>query len=180
VLDQDPIKGTEVEKGSTITLTVAKAAEKATVPDVAGKTCDEAVAQMQANDLTGTCTDVETDDQNLVGKVIATTPGAGSSVDKKSTVTIQIGKAKENQQTQVPQVQGQALKDAKKAIQAAGLQVGNVAGPGDDKAIVLTTNPGPGTPVAKGSRVDLVTAGQPGGNNGGNDGGVFGGITGGD
>jgi serine/threonine-protein kinase len=183
VLDQDPIKGTEVEKGSTITLTVAKAAEKATVPDVAGKTCDEAVAQMKANDLTGTCTEVETDDPNLVGKVVATTPGSGSSVDKNSTVTIQIGKAKENQQTQVPgNLAGLSLKDAKKALQDAGLQVGNIAPVQDDNAIVITSNPAPGTPVAKGTKVDLVTAAQNGGgnNNGGNGngGGLFGGLTG--
>ncbi|MEV6961990.1 Stk1 family PASTA domain-containing Ser/Thr kinase [Streptomyces sp. NPDC051207] len=184
VLDQDPIKGTEVEKGSTITLTIAKEEAKATVPDVARKSCDEAVAQMQANDLRGTCTEVETDDPALVGKVVATTPEAGSSVDKNSTVTIQIGKAKETPQTQVPTVQGQSVKDARKAIQDAGLQVGNITGPGDDNAIVLVSNPGQGTTVPKGSKVDLVTAGQGdggnnnngGGNNGG--GGLFGGITG--
>ncbi|MDG9718431.1 Stk1 family PASTA domain-containing Ser/Thr kinase [Streptomyces sp. DH24] len=181
VLDQDPIKGTEVEKGSTITLTVAKEADRTPVPDVLGKTCDEAKAQMEDNGLVGVCAEVPTTDQNQDGKVIATTPERNTTIDKGSQVQIQVGKFQQPEQVPVPTIQGQSLKDAKKAIQDAGLQVGNITGPGDDNAIVLTSNPAQGTPVAKGSRVDLITAGQTnGGNgNGGNgNGGIFGGITG--
>ncbi|MFJ1972639.1 Stk1 family PASTA domain-containing Ser/Thr kinase [Streptomyces sp. NPDC087903] len=180
VLDQDPIKGKEVEKGSTITLTIAKAAEKATVPDVIGQSCDDAKAQMTDNDLAGTCTEVETDDQNQVGKVIATSPQAGTQADKNSTVTIQIGKAKQQQQVAVPNIQGQTLKDAKNLIQQAGLKVGNITGSQDDNSVVFTSNPAQGTQVNQGTAVDLVTVGQNNGNNGGNDGGTnfFGGVTG--
>ncbi|MEU5365688.1 Stk1 family PASTA domain-containing Ser/Thr kinase [Streptomyces sp. NPDC005925] len=182
VLDQNPIKGKEVEKGSTITLTVAKKADKATVPDVARKTCDEAVAQMQANELTGTCTDVETDDPALVGKVIATTPAAGSSVDKKSTVTIQIGKAKQ-QKAKVPEVRLRSLAEAKQILQSAGFTNIQVAGPGEDNAVVTQQDPQPGTEVDNpgGQAITLTTVGgNNGGRNGGQNGGVFGGITGGD
>ncbi|MFJ6727660.1 MULTISPECIES: Stk1 family PASTA domain-containing Ser/Thr kinase [unclassified Streptomyces] len=172
VLEQDPRLGTEVEKGSKITLTIAKAEEKATVPDVVGKSCDEAKAQMQANDLTGNCSEVETEDQNQVGKVIQTTPSANSKVDKGSQVEIQIGKAKQNQQTQVPgNLQGQRLADARNALQQAGLNVGNVQGSNDDNAIVLTSDPAPGSTVNRGQTVNLVTVGGGGGNNGGNNGG---------
>ncbi|MGF0174711.1 Stk1 family PASTA domain-containing Ser/Thr kinase [Streptomyces sp. Marseille-Q5077] len=180
VLDQDPVKGDEVEKGSTITLTIAKEEEKSTVPDVLGKTCDEAKAQMTANNLVGTCTEVETQDPNQVGKVIATSPEANSSADKNSTVTIQIGKAAEQQQVAVPTVTQLSLKDAKKALQDAGLAVGNIQGAQDDNAIVLTQDPQPNTQVAKGTAVNLgAVPGQGGNNNGGGDnGGIFGGVTG--
>ncbi|MFD4572032.1 Stk1 family PASTA domain-containing Ser/Thr kinase [Streptomyces sp. NPDC058417] len=179
VLDQDPRLGTEVEKGSKITLTIAKAEEKATVPDVVGKSCDEAKAQMQANDLTGVCSEVETEDQNQVGKVIQTTPSANSKADKGSQVQIQIGKAKQNQQTQVPgNLQGQRLADARNALQQAGLNVGNVQGSNDDNAIVLTSDPAPGSTVNRGQTVNLVTVGGGGGNNGGNNGGGDGGDDG--
>lgn len=179
VLDQDPVKGEEVEKGSTITLTIAKAEEKSTVPDVLGKTCDEAKAQMTANELVGTCTEVETQDPNQVGKVIATSPEAGSDANKNSTVTIQIGKAAEQQQVAVPTVTQLSLKDAKKALQDAGLAVGNIQGAQDDNAIVLTQDPQPNTQVAKGTAVNLGAVPGQGGNNGGGDnGGIFGGVTG--
>ncbi|EPD56105.1 Stk1 family PASTA domain-containing Ser/Thr kinase [Streptomyces sp. HGB0020] len=180
VLEQKPGLGDEVQKGSTITLTIAKAAEKSVVPDVSGKTCDEARAQMTANNLTGNCTDVETQDPNLVGKVVSTDPQAGTQVKKNSSVNIQIGKAQQNQQTQVPSnLQGQRLKDVKNALKQANLQVGNIQGSQDDNAIVITSDPAPGSTVDQGTPVNLVTAGG-GGNNGGNNGGTnfFGGTGG--
>ncbi|WP_327316386.1 Stk1 family PASTA domain-containing Ser/Thr kinase [Streptomyces sp. NBC_01235] len=177
VLEQDKKLGDEVEKGTTITLTIAKAEEKATVPDVSNKSCEEAKAQMQQNNLQGNCVEVDTQDQSKVGKVIQTVPSIGSQADKGSTVQIQIGKSS---QTQVPgNLQGMTLKDAKKALQDAGLNVGNVT-VNDDNAIVFSSDPSPGSTVNKGQTVNLVTVGGNGNNNGGNDGGtnIFGGTSG--
>ncbi|HSX96426.1 MAG TPA: Stk1 family PASTA domain-containing Ser/Thr kinase, partial [Streptomyces sp.] len=56
VIKQDP-DGGKIEKGSTVTLTVAKAPDKETVPDVSRQSCDAAKAQMTANNLVGTCTE---------------------------------------------------------------------------------------------------------------------------
>ncbi|MFF5186705.1 Stk1 family PASTA domain-containing Ser/Thr kinase [Streptomyces sp. NPDC000345] len=171
VLKQDPGLGDEVEKGTTITLTIAKAEEKSTVPDVSGQSCDAAKAQMQANNLTGNCVEVDTQDQNQVGKVISTSPQIGSQVDKGTTVTIQIGKST---QTQVPSnLQGMKLKDAKKAIQDAGLTVGNITGSQDDNATVFSSDPSPGSTVNRGTTVNLVAF--DGGNGGNNGGGLIGG-----
>jgi serine/threonine-protein kinase len=173
VLDQDPNLGDEVEKGATITLTIAKAEEKATVPDVSGKSCEEAKALMQQNNLTGNCVEVDTQDPNQVGKVISTSPSIGSQADKGSTVQIQIGKSS---QTQVPpNLQGMKLKDARKAIQDAGLTVGNITGSQNDDAIVFSSDPSPGSTVNRGQTVNLVAFDSGGNNNGGNNnGGVFG------
>ncbi|NUO45260.1 MAG: PASTA domain-containing protein, partial [Streptomyces sp.] len=178
VLDQTPVFGKEVEKGTTITLTVAVEVQKSTVPDVAGKTCDEAKALMTSSNLTGNCvTDTETDDENLVDKVITTDPGIGNSVDKGSTVTIHIGKAKENQQVQVPQdIQGKKLNDVRNTLQGLGLQV-QVQGSQDGNATVVTSNPQPGSTVNKGDTITLFTTDQGGGNNNGGT-NFFGGTTG--
>ncbi|KUN24288.1 serine/threonine protein kinase [Streptomyces antibioticus] len=177
VISQDPEGGTEKEKGTTITLTVAKEVAKSTVPDVAGKSCEEAKALMTQNDLTGNCvTDTETDDPNLVDKVISTDPGIGNEVDKNSTVAIHIGKAAENQQVQIPQdIAGKKLNDVRNTLQGMGLQV-QVQGSQDGNATVVTSNPQPGSTVNKGETVTLFTTDQGGGNNGG--GGFFGGTTG--
>ncbi|WP_030215359.1 Stk1 family PASTA domain-containing Ser/Thr kinase [Streptomyces sp. NRRL WC-3626] len=176
VLKQDPPLGEEVEKGTTITLTVAKEQAKSTVPDVLNQTCDAAVAQLADSDLVGNCVDEETDDPNKVGKVIRTTPGGGQQIDKNSQVQVFIGKAKENQQVAVPNVNGQSLRDARRLIEEAGLVVGNVGPAQDENAQVVASDPGQGNPVDKGSAVNLVTVGQGGNNNGG---GFFGGPTGG-
>ncbi|MFI6021016.1 Stk1 family PASTA domain-containing Ser/Thr kinase [Streptomyces sp. NPDC051287] len=174
VLSQNPDPGTEKEKGSTITLEVAKAAEKSTVPDVSGKSCDEAKAQMQANNLTGNCSEVETDDPNLVGKVVSTDPANGTQVDKNSTVNIQIGKAKQQQQTPVPSVVGQTVQQAKQTLQAAGFTNIQFNGDNSDNARVIGQDPNANSPVDNpgGTQVTLTTV-NVGGNNGGNGGGGF-------
>ncbi|MEU8573849.1 Stk1 family PASTA domain-containing Ser/Thr kinase [Streptomyces asoensis] len=175
VLSQDPDPATELEKGSTVTLEVAKAVQKATVPDVSNKSCDEAKAQMQQNDLKGNCVEVDTQDQNQVGKVVQTVPSIGSQADKGSTVQIQIGKSSQPEQTQVPgNLQGMTVKDAKQALQNAGLNVGNIAGSSDDDAKVISSDPAPGSTVNKGQTVNLIAIkDNNGGNNGGS--GFFGG-----
>ncbi|MFD9321786.1 Stk1 family PASTA domain-containing Ser/Thr kinase [Streptomyces sp. NPDC060053] len=178
VLEQSLKLGKEVEKGTTITLTIAKAEEKATVPDVSNKSCDEAKAQMEQNDLKGNCVEVDTQDPNQVGKVIQTVPAIGSQADKDSTVQIQIGKST---QTQVPSnLQGLSVKDAKQALQDAGLTVGNITGNSDDDAQVISSDPAPGSTVNKGQTVNLVAFKNGDNNNGGNNGGVnfFGGTGG--
>jgi eukaryotic-like serine/threonine-protein kinase len=179
VISQTPKGDTEQEKGSTITLTVATERKQVTVPDVTNKTCDEAKAQMTANNLVGECTEVETEDGNLVGKVIQTSPAANTQADPGSKVSIQIGKAAEQQQVTVPTVTQLTLKDAKKALQDAGLAVGQVQGSGNDQAIVFQQNPQPNSQVPAGTAVNLVALDQ-GGNNGGNNNGgqFFGGTTG--
>ncbi|MFI7408300.1 Stk1 family PASTA domain-containing Ser/Thr kinase [Streptomyces sp. NPDC049627] len=180
VISQDPEGDTEQEKGTTITLTVAKAKAQSTVPDVTGKSCDEAKAQMSANELVGTCIDVETQDPNQVGKVIDTNPAINSQVPKNSQVQIRIGKAAEQEQVPVPTVTQLSVKDARKALQDVGLTVGSITGSSNDQAIVFQQDPQPNTPVAKGTAVNLVAFDQGGNNNGGGDNGgqIFGGVTG--
>ncbi|MFF3461974.1 Stk1 family PASTA domain-containing Ser/Thr kinase [Streptomyces sp. NPDC001984] len=166
VISQDPTGDTDREKGSTVTLTVAKAAAKSTVPDVTGKTCDEAKALMQQNDLVGTCVDQPVNDPNQADKVISTSPGPGSQVDKNTPVTINVGKLAD-QQVQVPQIQNRTLKDAQKMLSDVGLTVGNIQGSQDPNALVLNSDPAPGSTVNKNQAVNLFTMDQGGNGNGG-------------
>ncbi|WP_215456989.1 Stk1 family PASTA domain-containing Ser/Thr kinase [Streptomyces sp. ATCC 21386] len=182
VLDQNPTTGKEVEKGSTITLTVAKAEEKATVPTVTGRSCDAAKSQMEANDLVGTCTEVETQDPNLVGKVVATNPEAGSELNKGDTVTIQIGKAAEEEkpEAEVPNVVGRTVGQAKQILQAAGFTNIQFANGSDqsDTALVTDQDPDGGNEADPAqTTITLASVGFGGNNgnnnNGGGDGGGF-------
>ena len=92
--------------------------------------------------------------------------------DDGSTVTLTIAQPAEK--FAMPDVRGQSVKDARKALTDAGLAVGNVAGDRGPNATVVATNPQPGQEVKKGDRVDLVAA-----KGGGDGGGFFGGTTGG-
>ncbi|MDX2932465.1 Stk1 family PASTA domain-containing Ser/Thr kinase [Streptomyces ipomoeae] len=182
VIGQDPSSG-KLEKGSTVTLTVATEAATVTVPDVRNLSCDQAKAQMTANNLVGECTDVETEDKNLVGKVIATTPEGGSEADKGDTVTIQIGKAAEEQKAKVPNVVGRTVGQAKQILQAAGFTNIQFANGSDQSDTALVTDQDPdGGNDADPSQTTITLAsvsfnGNGGNDNGGNgNGGFFGGL----
>ncbi|WP_371578829.1 Stk1 family PASTA domain-containing Ser/Thr kinase [Streptomyces sp. NBC_01314] len=181
VIAQDP-DGGKIEKGSTVTLTVAKAPDKETVPDVSRQSCDAAKNQMAANNLVGTCTEVETDDDNLVGKVVATTPEAGSELNKGDTVTIQIGKAAEEEEpeAEVPNVVGRTVGQAKQILQAAGFTNIQFANGSDqsDTALVTDQDPDGGNDAdPTQTTITLASVGFGGNNgnnnNGGSDGGGF-------
>ncbi|WP_395573137.1 Stk1 family PASTA domain-containing Ser/Thr kinase [Streptomyces sp. BK79] len=175
VLSQDPDPGTELEKGSTVTLEVAKAEEKATVPDVLGRSCDEAKSQMENNDLVATCTEQPTTDPNQNGKVISTTPSANQQVDKGSSVQIFVGKVAEK--TKVPEVRTKTLGEARQILQQSGFTNVQVApgAPGEDNALVIAMDPQPGTEVDDPAATPITLTTAPGGGNGNNGGGDNGG-----
>ncbi|MEU3984817.1 Stk1 family PASTA domain-containing Ser/Thr kinase [Streptomyces sp. NPDC026672] len=183
VLDQDPIGGKEVEKGSTITLTVAKASDKATVPDVIDRTCDEAKIQMQAANLIGNCVEQPTNDPNQDGKVISTSLQAGQRADKNSTVTITVGKLQQQQKTPVPGVVGATVAQARQALNQAGFTQIQFENGSDqsDNARVIRQDPNPNQQVDDPANTVIKLTTFPaggGGNNGGGGGGFFGGGNG--
>ncbi|MFE2992154.1 Stk1 family PASTA domain-containing Ser/Thr kinase [Streptomyces sp. NPDC059262] len=178
VISQDPSGGTEKQKGSTITLTVAKEKKLSTVPDVSNKTCDEAKAQLADNDLKGTCTEEENTTVEA-GKVFSQSLAANSQAEPGSTVVLKVAKAA--QQITVPgDIAGKKLKEVQKQLTDLGLVPALAPGSSNDpNATVVTSQPGPNSPVNKGDTITLLTT--PPGQNGGGDnggGGIFGGATG--
>ncbi|MFF0552190.1 Stk1 family PASTA domain-containing Ser/Thr kinase [Streptomyces sp. NPDC004311] len=176
VLDQTP-KGGEAERNSTVVLTVAKEIAKAEVPDLKGKTRDDAEKALKAVNLKlGSVTETESPGA-VPGTVVSQQIAAGQQLEVNKTVSISIAKA--STQSAVPNFAGRTVKQYKEDLQRANLRIGIVAGPSDDNAFVVGTNPPPGTPLASGQPVDLITqqGGQQDGGNG--NGGFFGGLTGG-
>ncbi|MFJ6561642.1 Stk1 family PASTA domain-containing Ser/Thr kinase [Streptomyces sp. NPDC091412] len=176
VISQDPEGDTELEKGSTITLTVAKPVAKSTVPDVTNATCDDALARMRENNLQGECVESPVNDPNQDNKVISTVPGPNQSVDKNSKVTINIGKLQQ-QKTRVPKVQGMRLGDAKQVLAQNGFTNIQFAegSSQDDNAFVVRQDPNEGQEVDDPNTPITLTTFGGGGNNGNGNGGFFGG-----
>ncbi len=85
VIAQDPVAGTMVDTGSTVTITVGKAPKQVPVPDLIGKTEDEAKtaighAKLKVGNITQQASAAP------VGQVIAQNPIAGQSVSQGSAV----------------------------------------------------------------------------------------------
>jgi serine/threonine-protein kinase len=94
VLSQDPAAGTQVTKGTTVKLTVAKAPPKVAIPDVTGKSPDDATKALEDAGFKVKQRDrtVTTPDDD--GKVVDQRPAAGEKRTKGATVTIFVGKFK--------------------------------------------------------------------------------------
>ncbi|MFF5439869.1 Stk1 family PASTA domain-containing Ser/Thr kinase [Streptomyces achromogenes] len=184
VITQDPEPGASKEKGTTITLTVAKPEEKIAVPDVTGKSCDEAKATLQAQGLVPSCTETPVTDPAQDGKAQNTNPAAGQQVVKNTNVVINVGKAQQ-QQSSVPGVVGRRVKEARQMLQQAGFNNIQFApgSAGDDNAIVTQQDPQPNSQAdPNGTTVTLTTVsfgrGNGGNDNGGDESDFFGGMGG--
>ncbi|MER6450968.1 Stk1 family PASTA domain-containing Ser/Thr kinase [Streptomyces venezuelae] len=174
VLEQSP-KGGEAERNSVVTLTVAKEITKATVPELRGKKKDEAVkALTDAKLRLGSVTESESPGA-APGTIVDQQFAAGQEIEVGKTVNITIAKA--SAQTTVPNFVGRTVDQYKEELRRANLRLGIVSGATDGNAIVVTTDPQPGTPVNTGQTVNVVAFGGGGGQQGGNNnGGGFGGL----
>ena len=91
VISQSPAAGTASGRGSTVTITVAKAPPQANVPDVTGQRRSAATQQLHAAGFRVTAVDKSVQDPAQDGTVIAQDPGPGKA-DQGTTVTITIGR----------------------------------------------------------------------------------------
>jgi eukaryotic-like serine/threonine-protein kinase len=93
VIRQAPSAGSQVPPGSTVSITVSKGEEKATVPNVIGKLRAEAVSALREAGLTPAVSEQETNVPSKVGRVTDQFPPFGSEVNPGSKVTVVVGKA---------------------------------------------------------------------------------------
>jgi serine/threonine-protein kinase len=98
VLSQDPVGGGQADKGSTVTLTVAKAPSTATVPDVTGKQDTDAVSALQDAGFKVDITRQDTQDLTQDGIVLSQDPVGGQTKKKGSKVKIVVGRFNPNLQ----------------------------------------------------------------------------------
>ncbi|MGH9277334.1 MAG: PASTA domain-containing protein [Acidimicrobiales bacterium] len=135
VLDWEPKSGTR--KGDIINVTVSKGPSPRTIPDLTAKTYDQAVAALQNLGLSP-IRDERYDDDVAEGKIIGSRPPVGFQVDRGSTVTIVISKG----QPAVPNLIGKTEAEAKAALEAVDLKLGNVFGPPGGHVFLSTPNSG--------------------------------------
>ena len=88
VIRTEPPAGQQIEKGKTVTVFVSSGKEQVTVPSLRGQTRDEARGTLEAKGLNLGNVDQQFDQSVGSGAVISSTPAAGESVEKGSSVDI--------------------------------------------------------------------------------------------
>jgi serine/threonine-protein kinase len=92
VLSQDPGAGTTVDKGSTVTIVVAREPNRVTVPGVVGEDEGSASSTLSAAGLGVSIADRAVSSPDKDGQVLSQHPAGGRRVSQGATVTITVGR----------------------------------------------------------------------------------------
>ncbi len=157
MIETDPPAGQQVAKGSNVDLKVSKGVKQAVVPDLIGTTIDEATSTLESNGLKAQVVSVVSGKEQ--DKVFQSKPAAGEKVDEGSIVKIYVPKA----QTDVPDVTGQTVADAKATLTGAGFKVKTIQQTSQDvpKGSVISQSPRGGAKLTPGMTITLVVSSGP-------------------
>jgi eukaryotic-like serine/threonine-protein kinase len=160
VIAQDPLPTTQLEEGEEVTLTVSDGPGLAGVPTVEGLTRKEARERLVAAGFK-VRERREASDEIREGRVVETTPAAGTQAEVGSTVTLVVSSGPE--QVTVPDVVGSSLDDARSELEGEGLTVDVDREETDESEpdTVLRQNPAGGGKVDEGSTVTITVAVEP-------------------
>ena len=153
-VSSDPGKGTKVEPGSTVTVHFSTGSAMVKVPDLSGKTQEDARKALKDAGLEGGNTSQEDSATVAKDRVIYTNPQAGNSVARGTTVDLVLSTGN----TSVPDVSGQDEATAKKTIEDAGLQFkkgDDVASAEVERGKAVSSNPAAGSSVSSGDTITV-------------------------
>jgi serine/threonine-protein kinase len=162
VISTDPAPGRRIRSNGTVTLTVSKGPRVVRVPDVTGRSLDDARKALSSAGLTpGTVSRVFSSDVPN-GQVVSTDPAAATDRAPGTPVAITVSRG---EPVEVPDVVGQSVADAQQALEDAGLKVvlapGKVFSDKADKDTVALESPGAGAQAGTGDTVTItVSKGQ--------------------
>jgi eukaryotic-like serine/threonine-protein kinase len=167
VFKQEPLAGSTVQRGDTITYYVSSGKPQVPVPDLTGLTQTDAQNVLTAAGLTLGVVSPLTSTTVPAGSVISQVPPAGQKVDKGSSVAIVVSSGSPSPSPSpsasavaVPNVYGMDSSAEATQITNAGLKVTfkQKAGTGQPPGTVVKVQPDAGTTVPAGSTVVLVIA----------------------
>lgn len=157
ICQQDPAAGVETPKKGTITVNVSKGSKDGVVPNVVGMNRDGVQEYLEGYGyFLGTVKTVT--DTAKAGTVIEQDPQAGTKLDKESKINIVISDGKGKEKGTVPALNGKTLKEAKKAIVAAGFTVGEITYDYSDvygNGYVMWQQYGANTQLDKGTSINI-------------------------
>lgn len=158
VISSQPAGGGRVNEGGTVSLTVSKGPERYLVPDMQGLAIDAATALISKNSLAiGTIT--ETFNLKIPqGFIIASSPSAGTSVARNTTINLTLSKGIE--QLPLASYVGKGGEQALNELTDAGFNVTSRYAYSESVpiGIVISQTPAGGGEAPRGTKIALVVS----------------------
>lgn len=150
VISQTPIGGASVKEQRIIHLTVSKGGASILVPELTGLTLEQAKDRLDKLGLSLGAVENGNDSSKPSDTIISQSPQPSTKVNKGTLVNIVINM---KQTANVPNLVGMSLADARSALSAANMSIGNIssndgATADDATAVVVSQNPAGGTATA--------------------------------
>ena len=161
IVSQDVEKGEKVDKNTTVKVVISSGKGSVPVPDVSGKSSDDATSKLEAEGFT-VSTDYKYSDTVAQGKVVETAPSAGTSAQKGETVTIYLSRGPEG--TEMPNLIGQTEEQAKSTLNSMGcsVNVNTEYNTTQEAGKVVGQSIDPGVRVTSGTTVTIaISKGEP-------------------
>ena len=160
VISTTPEANSKATEDTKITIYVSTGAEKVTVPNLVGKSQEDAESALSAVGLSGSASEEYSDTE--AGKVIRQDIDSGEKVDKGTTVSYVVSKgAKPEEKVTMPPVVGVYQSRAESLLRAAGLSVGKVTSEYSDEdaeGVVISASFNEGDKLNPGTVVNLVVS----------------------
>lgn len=161
---QSVAAGSQIMPLETVTYSTSLGREKVSVPDVTGKSAEDARAVLKDAGLSYDTTETYSDSVDK-GIVISQDTEGGKEVDKGTTVEFEVSLGERPKaEVIVPNILTYGLDDAQRTLESAGL---SCEWSGDENGTVTSMKPRPGDQVEQGTKVSIKlkevkqTAGSP-------------------
>ncbi len=159
IISQDPAyqENYTIKEHSEISVVVSKGTETVEVPDVVGKTREEAEKLLKDAGLVAEITE-ENDEKVEAGIVLSQDIEDGETVNKGSTVKLVVSKGSGIVNVEVPSLVGKTEQEARNLLTEAGLKVNVVNDEDESKndGVVLRQSRDAGTEVQEGTTITIT------------------------
>ncbi|HET8993530.1 MAG TPA: Stk1 family PASTA domain-containing Ser/Thr kinase [Rhodococcus sp. (in: high G+C Gram-positive bacteria)] len=115
VVEQNPSAGANIDRASTVTITLGSGPEQVRVPNVVGQAEEVARGNIEGAGFEVVVEQIESSEQ--AGTVVSTSPSGGATTDHGGTVTIQVSNG---DRIEMPVLTNRSVSQALSALRAAG------------------------------------------------------------
>lgn len=164
VIEQINKSGEKVKKGFPVKVIVSsgQSVEKIQVPDLFGKTVEEAEQLLSEKGLSMRKSSYENSEYDA-DTIISQSPRPGKEIETNSEIDVVISRGKSIETSKTPNLIGLTLEEAKRLLESSNFSIGNIRqlDSSESKGKIISQNPKAGIVVQEGTGIEIVVSKGP-------------------